>query len=86
MEFVSIVSKHVLPTYRVMSLITVTKADTRVNWRGKELIDGSKKGKKMMINTEDIKRVEGWSGGAKIFLADGEVLVVKESIDELSRD
>ena len=69
-----------------MALLTVTKAETRVNWRGKELIDDSKKGKKIMINSEHITRVEGWSGGAKVFMNDGEVLIVKESIDELTRD
>ena len=70
-----------------MALITITKADTRVNWRGKTLIDEYKKGKKMMINSENIERVEGWSGGAKIFLSgESEPLIVKESIDELTRD
>lgn len=69
-----------------MALITVTRAETRVNWRGKELIDDSKKGKKVMIKSEDIKQVEGWKGGSKIIFNDESHWIVKESIDELTRD
>ena len=67
-----------------MGLITVTKAKVKTDWLGREKIDDADKGKKMMIPTDNIVRIEGWNGGSKIFMEDGSELTIKESLDHIS--
>lgn len=70
--------------HNVMGLITVTKVETRTDWRGKEKIDQSKKGKKMIITTDNIQRIEGFDSGSKIIFQDESEMIIDESLDNIS--
>ena len=66
-----------------MSLIKVTKAKIKKDWLGREKIDPDNQDKAFMIPTDHIIKVEGWSGGSRVFMNDGTVHVVVESMDEI---
>lgn len=67
-----------------MSLITVTQAKVKKDWLGREKIDHEDKGKPFMIPTDHVIKIEGWSGGSKVYMNDGTVHVVVESMDEIA--
>lgn len=66
-----------------MSLIKVTKAKIKTDWLGREKIDPDNTDKPFVIPTDHIVKVEGWSGGSKVYMHDGAVHVVVESMDEI---